>query len=174
MWYIIKGSLHLLISLPYGNVLVTLSLTLATFCRPSSLSHSILFSITCTFRHRRECHEQDALVVVNHHCQGCHTKRASIPSISEAQVTYVQVQLTIKGRLTLIFQHHFVWLAIKGGWQSNKYCRHVSCYMLLQSCVIVTCSSHHFVFWSFLVKHLLDDKPYTHIHLWNARCLFRK
>jgi len=47
---------------------MTLSLSLATFCRSNSLFslsfHSILFSITCTFRRRKNYDEQKAVLVV--------------------------------------------------------------------------------------------------------------
>jgi len=76
---------------------MTLSLFLAAFFRPNSFFTFYCLQHHVHIRHRRDYDEQKAVVVVKHHYQGYlfNTKHAS----SEAQVTYVQMLLRIKGSL---------------------------------------------------------------------------
>jgi len=74
---------------PYRKLQITLSLSLATFCRPNSLFAFYSLQHHAHIHHRRDYDEQKVVVVVKHHYQGCqsNTKCAGTHNISKAQIT---------------------------------------------------------------------------------------
>jgi len=53
------------------GIYMSLSLSLAKFCRPNSLLACCSLQHHMHINHRRNDDEQKAVVVLKHHCQGC-------------------------------------------------------------------------------------------------------